>query len=114
MDIDQLGPDLMMAPSLPYHQTIDKSVRLSDQNETEMLRLIQQYLVQHGYNQVAHELELASSVRMEQCQVTQFRDAVLAGNFDDIPEIVATLIRATDASKNNKNEIMLQKREFVE
>ena len=50
-----------------------------------MLRLIQQYLVHQGYSKVANELEQASNVRMEESRVTQFRDEVLAGNFEDVP-----------------------------
>ena len=50
---------------------------------------------------------------MEQCQVTQFRDAVLAGNFDNIPEMVANFIRACDTKESNQNEIVVQKREFI-
>ena len=50
---------------------------------------------------------------MEQCQVTQFRDAVLAGNFDNIPEMVANFIRACDTQESNQNEIIVQKREFI-
>ena len=95
MDVDQFGPGLMMAPSLPFQQITDKSVSLSQTNNTEMVRLIQQYLVQQGYSQVANELEKVSNVHMEEPRVSQFRDEVLAGNFEDVPQMVATFVRGS-------------------
>ena len=77
-----------------------------------MLRLIQQYLVHQGYSKVATELEQASNVRMEEPRVTQFRDEVLAGNFEDVPSMVATFVRGSttfcgeDFEQIGQNEVM--------
>jgi hypothetical protein len=46
-----------------------------------MLRLIQQYLVNQGYGEVATQLEKESSVSMEDALVHEFRSQVLRGDF---------------------------------
>lgn len=46
-----------------------------------MLRLIEQYLCEHGYSDVAFELQEKSQVHMEDQCVKDFRSAVLNGQF---------------------------------
>ena len=56
---------------------------------------------------------------MEEARVTQFRDEVLAGNFEDVPSMVATFVRGSttfcgeDFEQIGQNEVMRQKREFM-
>ena len=54
---------------------------------------------------------------MEEPRVTQFRDLVLAGNYEDVPEMVATLVRGSSTvdefDQVSQCEIMKQKREFM-
>merc|ERR1712156_592978 len=68
-------------------------VKLSDDNSTEMLRMIQQYLSGQGYQEIANQLAQASNVPQEAPHVTNFRDQVLTGKFEDIPTLVASLVR---------------------
>ena len=48
-------------------------VSLSTEHNEEMLRIIQQYLTQQGYAQVAESLAAASNVPMEDPVVSTFR-----------------------------------------
>ena len=72
-----------------------------------------------GYTKVATDLEQASNVRMEEPRVSQFRNEVLAGNFEDVPTMVATFVRGSatfcgeEFEQIGQNEIMRQKREFM-
>ena len=54
---------------------------------------------------------------MEEKRVTQFRDEVLAGNFEDIQQMVATFVRGSitgeDINQVSQCEMMRQKREFM-
>ena len=49
---------------------------------------------------------------MEEARVTQFRDEVLAGNFEDVPSMVATFVRGSatfsgdDFNQIGQNEVM--------
>lgn len=49
---------------------------------------------------------------MEEARVTQFRDEVLAGNFEDVPSMVATFVRGSttfcgeDFEQIGQNEVM--------
>ena len=54
---------------------------------------------------------------MEEPRVAQFRDEVLQGDFEDVPQMVATFVRgsatAQDFDLMNQSEIVQQKREFM-
>ena len=94
MDVDQFGPSgLMMAPSFSLARRSNQMVPLAEDNNHEMVRLIQQYLTRQGYGEVASQLSAASNVPMEEPFVANFRSRVLAGDFDNIPELVQTLVR---------------------
>ena len=59
MEVDQFGPSgLMMAPSVKMGYQVGLSsdnqmVQLTKENNTEMMRLIQQYLHGQGYTSIA-------------------------------------------------------------
>ena len=46
---------------------------VSDENDKQMLRLIQQYLTERGHEDLAKELSLRTKVRMEEEVVNDFR-----------------------------------------
>ena len=52
---------------------VNEIVSLSTEHNEEMLRIIQQYLTQQGYAQVAESLAAASNVPMEDPVVSTFR-----------------------------------------
>eukprot|EP00347_Sterkiella_histriomuscorum_P006141 403353910 len=63
-------------------QEVDyNSIKLNEQNDTEMLRLIEQYLYNQGYQQIAKQLEDQSNVKMEDESVNQFKQKILQGEY---------------------------------
>ena len=83
-------------------------------NDMEIMRMIQQYLQDKGYADIASQLEHQSNVRMEEASVLSFRQSILDGDFHDVPSLVSQLL-AADAThqRQDKNPLTLQKREFV-
>ena len=49
---------------------------------------------------VATELEKASNIYMEETRVSAFRKQVLAGDFEDVPQMVATFVRGSMTSED--------------
>jgi hypothetical protein len=47
--------------------------------------MIQQYLMNKGFNEVATQLQKLSSVKVEEPCVTSFRQCVMEGDFQKIP-----------------------------
>jgi len=60
------------------------------------MRLIQQYLVEQGYSDIADQLSQRSGVQLEEEAVKIFKHDVLTGFFDNnnIPLVVKKLQRA--------------------
>ncbi len=46
-----------------------------------MIRLIEQYLYEHGFEDIARELQTKSHVQMEDTSVQDFRQAVMNGEY---------------------------------
>ena len=98
-------------------------VSLSSEHNEEMLRIIQQYLTQQGYQQVAETLATASNVPMEDPVVSTFRKEVLESDFADmdIPNLASTLVRSSSSIGNSSSNgggqqiigLVEQKREFL-
>ena len=67
---------------------------------------------------VATELEKASNIYMEETRVTAFREQVLAGDFENVPQMVDTFVKGSMSSDDYDQfehcEIMKQKREFMQ
>lgn len=52
-------------------------------NETEILRIISQYLQEKGFNKAATTLEQESGVYLEGAMIQKFRNLILDGKYDD-------------------------------
>ena len=134
MDVDQFGPSgLMMAQMTKggatsklttghYNGHTNELVTLSGSDHNpEMLRIIQQYLTQQGYNQVAEQLATASNVPLEEPVVSTFRNEVLSKDFSDmdIPQLAQNLVRSSSPMSNGVGKqggqggLIEQKREFL-
>ena len=73
-----MAPSIRVAGQTPSygggrHLFPEQLVKLSPDNSPEMLRMIQQYLNQHGYEDIAEQLALRSNVPLEEAHVSNFR-----------------------------------------
>lgn len=81
-------------------------------NDTEVLRMIQQYLQSKGYSDIAGQLQRQSNVQMEEACVQSFRQSVMEGDFQDIPRLVKELLTSEQWSAQNAG-LSGQKKEFI-
>lgn len=61
-----------------------------------MLRLVQQYLHEHGHEDLGRELSLRTKVRMEEEVVNDFRQAVLGGEYKRARELATRMNITSD------------------
>lgn len=83
---------------------------MTTQNHTEMLRLIQQYLHDHGFSSVAQDLEAKSGVHMEDRTMLDFRECIANGLYNEAREI----LKARVASPILEIEYLLYEQEYLE
>ena len=81
---------------------------VSQENEREMLRLIQQYLSDHGYHSVAQDLQQKSGILMEDTSMQAFRSCVIKGSFQQARDILK------QRGSNQVVEYMLFEQEYLE
>lgn len=103
----QLADKVMMSmgpPSFIDTSSIDLSTRT---NDAEILRMIQQYLADKGYNEIASQLSRESNVKMEEASVLSFRQRILEGDFDNVSELVQQLLTCENGMGESENVMAL-------
>lgn len=82
---------------------------VSKSQESQMLRLMIQYLSDLGLNKTVQALENESQITFESAQVSQFRSAILNGNWDELDQYFSLLQINEKFIKNVKFLVYKQK-----
>lgn len=90
-----------------YHHLVTET------NDHEMLRLIQQYLHAHGYSSVAKSLESQSNIKMEEEIVNDFREAVISGNYNAARQLVSSR-GEDDEGWSQKVQYLIWEQQYME
>lgn len=76
------------ANGFTHNDDMEVDVQFDKSHETEMCRIISQYLQEKGFNEAAKVLQKESGVYLEGAVIQKFRGLVLEGNYDEVVSII--------------------------
>ncbi len=79
-------------------------------NRAEYIRLIEQALHGLGFKDVARQLETTSGVRHQAREVTQFRDAIVQGEWDQAVDLLSRLKLGNSESLSRAKFLVLEQK----
>lgn len=88
---------------------MEVDIELDKKHETEILRIISQYLIEKGLNESAKTLQHETGVDLEGEAIQNFRSLVLEGKFDEVIRLIYEIEYDTESISRVKLAIYEQK-----
>ena len=88
---------------------MEVDIELDKKHETEILRIISQYLIEKGLSESAKTLQHETGVDLEGEAIQNFRSLVLEGKFDEVIRLIYEIEYDTESISRVKLAIYEQK-----
>lgn len=91
---------------------MEVDMQFDKSHETEICRIISQYLQEKGFHESAQKLQEESGVYLEGAMIQNFRKLVLEGNYDEVVKLIHEI--ECDSHSVNKVKQAIYEQKYFE